>query len=577
MHKTMSMERGEEKKQLALRTLGQAGVLQLVSSFLGDPSLPLSQAVQELGCNPTLDRACGGDEVLTGVALAGCSAEAWEGVRYSVFRHLPTCQMLRRCTPDALEKVAREFNFIETTKGDAREMFRFMTGSKDLEEWDADALCNPRHVPKFVVAAFPDIDFFGFLDHQQSTSPPLPLDYLSLFHLFGQACRYGNVALVRTISSSPYFKGVTKETPEMREHVLIDAARNGHVEVVRLLRSDKIPAKFPWSHYTMDWIRANRVGVIRVLRSAEAADPDGERCPWPGNILADALRKLDTEMIGFLRSDEMETDGGGRFPWDSYELRVAVKEGTLKAVQMLRGGELGGKCPWDEDTLHEAARSGRWDCVSFLRSEEAADPDGTRCPWDERTLLSAIHHENYDMVRFLRSDKAAGPDGKWCPMSAKTIEAAVRCRETRIVRFLASAEARQKDEPVFAPKPYHMNYAVYSNNLKLIKLFRSDAGGWVPWDHSALVLAASSGSPEMVEFILSDEAVGPDGRRCPITEECVAAARRSGRSRIVRMMYRALPERARQTKRVRRMVKTQPTLSWAKRGGPAAPPLSKRN
>ena len=170
-----------------------------------------------------------------------------------------------------------------------------------------------------------------------------------MFHIIQVASIGGYVDVMKKYWSDIPEK---KKSLSMNERTCSSAARQGHLEVLKWLRSEGCP----WNGGTCSLAAANgHLEILKWLRS--------EGCPWDARACTTAAEMGDLEILKWLRSEGC--------PWTEYACTYAAACGHLEVLKWLRSEG----CPWDADACRYAARRGHLEILKWLRSEG--------CPWDE--------------------------------------------------------------------------------------------------------------------------------------------------------------------------------------------------
>jgi hypothetical protein len=117
------------------------------------------------------------------------------------------------------------------------------------------------------------------------------------------------------------------------EKVCSNAARGGHVDVLRWARENECP----WDEWTCAY--AARGGHLNVLEWARDHD-----CPWNPSTCAYAARGGHIHVLQWAREHDC--------PWDPFTCLSATEGGHLDVLRWARGHD----CPWHRNTCWYAAR-----------------------------------------------------------------------------------------------------------------------------------------------------------------------------------------------------------------------------
>ena len=222
--------------------------------------------------------------------------------------------------------------------------------------------------------------------------------------------------------------------------LMMHAARNGHLEVLKYLCSGPNPAAWDprmagsaarhldciqWllstdasaGRWPCEWSILGSIACHHGLSALKWFWTNGELPAevWNENLLLTAAHLGDQPMVEWLR--------GQAVPWSSQITNMAARE-NLSMLQWLRAQDP--PCPWDIDRCTEAAASaGKLDVLIWLRG---LDPSG---PWSERYTELAADPPNPEVLQWLHD--------QGCPFGATTASRAALNRDLAVLEWLHSA------------------------------------------------------------------------------------------------------------------------------------------
>ena len=150
----------------------------------------------------------------------------------------------------------------------------------------------------------------------------------------------------------------TATAPEIMFHIIQVAAEGGYVDMLKKYWSDIPEKKKSLSMSSVTCSSAARQGHMETLKWLRS-----EGCPWKASVCMGAARNGHFEVLKWLRSEGC--------PWDEWACRYAAEEGRWEVLKWLRSEG----CPCEEKACSGAATYGHLQVLKWLRSEG--------CPWDE--------------------------------------------------------------------------------------------------------------------------------------------------------------------------------------------------
>jgi hypothetical protein len=162
-----------------------------------------------------------------------------------------------------------------------------------------------------------------------------------------------------------------------------DAARGGHMAVLRRLRAESCP----WNRWAS--AKAARGGHLSVLKWLR----DGG-CPWDELTCSLAAKEGHPEVLRWLRANG--------HPWNRLTCESAATGGHLEVLQWLHANG----CPWDGRTCQAAASEGQLSMLRWLHANG--------CRWDELTCAHAARRGHMAVLRWLRANG--------CPWDMQTLK-----------------------------------------------------------------------------------------------------------------------------------------------------------
>jgi hypothetical protein len=175
-----------------------------------------------------------------------------------------------------------------------------------------------------------------------------------------------------------------------------DAARNGHLDVLKWARANGCPwdewtcayatryfhiLKWarengcPWDADTCSWAAGN--GHLDVLKWARA-----NGCPWDEWTCAYATRYF--HILKWARENGC--------PWDEWTCAFAAKRGHLETLKWARANG----CPWDEWTCRKSAEFGHLETLKWVRANG--------CPWDSEVCTNAAEGGHLETLKWVRAN-----------------------------------------------------------------------------------------------------------------------------------------------------------------------------
>ncbi len=308
--------------------------------------------------------------------------------------------------------------------------------------------------------------------------------------------------------------------------IMITAAENGHVEVMRYLRSGPDPA--PWYEH-MTRAAAPHLECFKWMLSADAP---GGPCPCHPGILPNIASLHGLPALQWLRENCQLPPG----IWNRSLLHHAVSIGDLAILQWLRAQTT--PVPWDILITKTVAERGDIGMMRWMRAQNppaewgkevtraaagksdtgmlkwlrAQDPP---CPWGEDTCKRAVEGGLVDTLSWLRAQNPP------CPFGEECFEAAADDSDLKILEWLLEAGC-----PFGSKTAQHV---CLLGDLPLLKRFHS-AG--CSLDSKCLYRAANLGNLQMVEWLCD--------QGCQLTAELYqAVAHRDDMagSRVLRFLH----------------------------------------
>jgi len=160
------------------------------------------------------------------------------------------------------------------------------------------------------------------------------------------------------------------------------AAEYGHLNVLKWLVNQKLPITLTlWA--TRNAARNGHVEVIELLRSQS-------RCPWDRWTCAYASEHGQLEVLQYLRSQNPKCK------WDEYTCTYAAKNGYVKVLIWLRSQTP--PCPWNEYTCLYAAKYGQLETLKWMRSQNPP------CPWNIQMCVDTFEAEQLNVLKWLEAN-----------------------------------------------------------------------------------------------------------------------------------------------------------------------------
>lgn len=167
---------------------------------------------------------------------------------------------------------------------------------------------------------------------------------------------------------------------------------NNHFEILKWARANGCP----WNSYTTAFAALN--GRLDILQWAYT-----NGCPWDSNVCNYAAANGHLDVLEYARKNNC--------PWSFLTCEFAARGGHLHILKYARQNANKNNCPWNELTCAAAAKGGHLDVLIWARSNG--------CPWDRRTCENAARNGHLDVLIWARSN------GNSCPWDYQTcLEAA---------------------------------------------------------------------------------------------------------------------------------------------------------
>ena len=193
-------------------------------------------------------------------------------------------------------------------------------------------------------------------------------------------------------------------------HMMMYAAGNGHLEVLKYLRSGPSPAA--WDPETAR-IAARRLNCLKWLLSTDAP---GGPCPCDQSILKSIASRHGLSALQWFRAN-------GKLPaefWNENLLVTAVQLGDQPMVEWLIMQAI----PWSKQVTHAAARKS----LSMLQWLRVQDPP---CPWDvDWCTAAAVGAGKLDILVWLRGQDPC------CPWPAECADLAAQLPTPEVLQWL---------------------------------------------------------------------------------------------------------------------------------------------
>jgi hypothetical protein len=161
------------------------------------------------------------------------------------------------------------------------------------------------------------------------------------------------------------------------------AARNGHLEILRFLRQGAIPC--PWSRHTTCLALEN--GHWETLRWLRSQDPPCPQFAYSEKDFARAVASADIPTLQWLLAQQPNC-------MSKEACHCAAKLGKLPILQWLRAQSP--PCPWDmTETVTGAVMSGHFDTVKWMHQQWLETGKKDRSTWHSAYQIARAHeHDN---------------------------------------------------------------------------------------------------------------------------------------------------------------------------------------
>lgn len=293
------------------------------------------------------------------------------------------------------------------------------------------------------------------------------------------------------------------------KRALILAAKNGHLEVFKWLRSNVlfldplyldnicVAAVEGGNIKLIEWLEKNGFKFSKELRLCDKAAEKGDlklfdflyrkyhpidslTCATAahyGHIkilerlqkrdcIPDLYSSLEASLNGHL--DVLKWLKSNNYPWGYDVCYNAARRGDMEMIKWARSQNP--PANWSEDCCHIAAENQHIDLLIWMLSQDSP------CPCDERTFGSAVKICNLETLKRIRE--------RDCPWDGRTFIQAAGRGDLEILKWL-----QEKDCPL-NPDVYY--YAFKFENLEVLRWLRS-LNPPVPWSDKMRIKAAEYG------------------------------------------------------------------------------------
>lgn len=310
-----------------------------------------------------------------------------------------------------------------------------------------------------------------------------------LRHVF-EARRSFTVRLLRfaaqqgRLAALKWLRALCHQTWEDDEDLMIDAARHGHLHVLKFLQTGPRPPLWGWQ--TAHAAVAHPDCFVWLLTQTDwnpCTDDIVEEVAAAGNV--PGLEYLYYNAADFVPINK----------WDARVIEAAASSGCLPALEYVCS--LHPPIPWDATACSAAARSGNLEMLKWMRNWD--EP----MPWDEATCSAAVSTGNLEMLQWLRSQQPP------CPWSTASSREAAAQPTLHMMQWLQA-----QDPP--CPIDSRCTLRAAGNGLPMLQWLLSQNLP-VPLDLHCPLPAARRGDLPMLQLLF-------DLGCCPTGREYYAAA-----------------------------------------------------
>ncbi len=263
-------------------------------------------------------------------------------------------------------------------------------------------------------------------------------------------------------------------TEDMQVALCRVAAKKGHLEVLRWLRSQNPP--YAWDYLV--WGAAAASGKVDVLEWLRRQDPP---CPWDDNwVLGKAAGAGSIEIMEWLCA-YLKDRFSSSLTWPRVAYIRAAENGHLHVLRWLRSRE---RYPdWDSGVCDAAISSGNIEPISWLRSQ---DPP---CPWGYYISFdSPAARGDIAMIKWMMDNGAP------CRLTKELTQLAAMRGKLDMLKWLRGMNP---------PCPWNeqvCEQAAYFGHLDVLKWGRSQTPP-APWNASVCAAAARGGHLGVLQWL----------------------------------------------------------------------------
>ena len=251
-------------------------------------------------------------------------------------------------------------------------------------------------------------------------------------------------------------------------NVCLAAVRSNQMDALHWLRFVCDPPCPCDDDALVEAARQGRLDAIQLLRSGQPP------CPWSSRVAEAAARHPDC--LKWLRQQDPPV------PWTSKCMKIAASDGDLSLMKWMRAQD--DPCPFDWWCMDQAAARGNLSMVEWLY---AHDPSDSKFGFE--SMSSAAQHGHLEVVQWLR--RCSPP----CGWQRGDLGAAARqgVRNDEVVQWMLS----QAEPCPWQPEVIY-TYAA-AGNLTMLQWL--DKAGYHP-DFYAAVIAAKAGHVAVLGWLL---------------------------------------------------------------------------
>ncbi|KAK9840305.1 hypothetical protein WJX74_007243 [Apatococcus lobatus] len=286
------------------------------------------------------------------------------------------------------------------------------------------------------------------------------------------------------LAALQWLRGLCHQTWQDDRGLIEGAARHGHLEVLKFLRSGPRPAQ---------WNLSVAVAATRHQECLEWLLLQEPPCPCDVDTVDAAARLGNLPALQFLHSHHESLVSLSE--WDEYTLNAAVASGSLKVLKWLRSQNLALPDEWETSICKAAAERGDMSMLQWARSTEPP------CPWGSEVTAAAASNGNLGMLQWLRAQQPP------CPFSSRCTARAARAGRLDALQWLRAQQC-----------PWDESCTAAAANRSLLHILK-----WVraqhppcPWDPHCTLRAVEDGNHLLLVWLLD--------HGCPVHPEAAREA-----------------------------------------------------